>query len=32
VVYDDPAADLHEWYGRYRYFGPDEVELLGEDQ
>jgi hypothetical protein len=23
---DDPAAELHEWYGRYLYFSPDEVE------
>ncbi|XVQ14042.1 hypothetical protein ACQP1W_16335 [Spirillospora sp. CA-255316] len=22
---DDPAADLNRWYGRYRYFSPDEV-------
>jgi len=29
VVDDDPAADLHEWYGRYLYFAPDEVEPLG---
>jgi hypothetical protein len=28
VVDDDPAADLHEWYGRYLYFAPDEVEPL----
>jgi hypothetical protein len=28
VVEDDPAADLHEWYGRYLYFSPDEVEPL----
>jgi hypothetical protein len=26
VLVDDPAADLHEWYGRYLYFAPDEVE------
>jgi hypothetical protein len=25
---DDPANDLHEWQGRYRYFRPDEVEVL----
>ncbi len=25
---DDPAADLHEWYGRYYYFGPEELEPL----
>ena len=29
VVDDDPAADLHEWYGRYLYFAPDELEPLG---
>jgi hypothetical protein len=23
---DDPGADLHDWYGRYLYFAPDEVE------
>ncbi|MGQ4597661.1 hypothetical protein [Nocardia sp. R6R-6] len=28
VLDDDPAADLHEWYGRYLYFAPDEVEPL----
>ncbi len=28
VIDDDPAADLHEWYGRYLYFAPDEVEPL----
>ncbi len=30
VVDDDPAADLHDWYGRYLYFSPDEVEPLTE--
>jgi hypothetical protein len=25
---DDPAADLHQWHGRYLYFAPDEVEPL----
>ncbi|MET9294117.1 hypothetical protein [Streptomyces sp. NPDC003077] len=25
---DDPGADLHHAVGRYRYFAPDEVELL----
>ncbi|WP_374022099.1 hypothetical protein [Mycobacterium sp. HNNTM2301] len=29
VVEDDPAADLHDWYGRYLYFSPDEIEPLG---
>ncbi len=28
VVEDDPAADLHDWYGRYLYFAPDELEPL----
>jgi len=28
VIEDDPAADLHEGYGRYLYFAPDEVEPL----
>ncbi|CAA9406989.1 MAG: Uncharacterized protein MSMEG_2715 [uncultured Propionibacteriaceae bacterium] len=28
VLIDDPAADLHEWYGRYFYFAPDELEPL----
>jgi hypothetical protein len=30
VLEDDPAADLHDWYGRYLYFSPDEVEPLVE--
>jgi hypothetical protein len=30
VLEDDPAADLHDWYGRYLYFAPDEVEPLAE--
>ncbi|OEV03233.1 hypothetical protein AN216_12830 [Streptomyces oceani] len=25
---DDPAAELHSWYGRFRYFRPDEVQPL----
>jgi hypothetical protein len=28
VLADDPAADLHDWYGRYFYFAPDELEPL----
>jgi hypothetical protein len=28
VLEDDPAADIHDWYGRYLYFAPDEVEPL----
>jgi hypothetical protein len=27
---DDPAADLHRWYGRYQYYGLDEVEPLAQ--
>lgn len=26
TVEDDPAAELHEWYGRYHYFHRDEIE------
>lgn len=29
VIEDDPAADMHEWYGRYLYFSPDEIEPAG---
>jgi hypothetical protein len=25
---DDPAAELHQWYGRFLYFHPDEAEPL----
>lgn len=25
---DDPAAEIGRWYGRYRYFSPEEVEPL----
>ncbi|XVU22667.1 hypothetical protein ACQPZJ_36145 [Actinoplanes sp. CA-054009] len=28
TLLDDPAGDLHEWYGRYLYFSPDELEPL----
>ena len=28
VLVEDPAADLHEWYGRYFYFAPEELEPL----
>ncbi|MCZ4077138.1 hypothetical protein O1W68_04220 [Rhodococcus sp. H36-A4] len=28
TLLDDPAADLHDWYGRYLYFAPDEIEPL----
>ena len=29
LLEDDAAAELHEWYGRYYYFAPDELEPLG---
>jgi hypothetical protein len=28
-VDDDPASDLHDWYGRSLFFYPDEVEPVG---
>ncbi|MER6981625.1 hypothetical protein [Streptomyces carpinensis] len=28
TVDDDPAAELHTWYGRFHYFRPDELEPL----
>jgi hypothetical protein len=28
TVDDDPATELHRWYGRFLYFAPDEVELV----
>ncbi|MFC9761493.1 hypothetical protein [Rhodococcus jostii] len=31
VLEDDPASELHEWYGRYLYFAPDEVEPVSAD-
>jgi hypothetical protein len=31
TIEDDPAADLHQWYGRYLYFVPNEVELVGQE-
>ncbi|MFL6044242.1 MAG: hypothetical protein ACJ72M_03895 [Propionibacteriaceae bacterium] len=30
VLIDDPAADLHDWYGRYLYFAPEELEPLAD--
>ncbi|MEV3962607.1 hypothetical protein AB0M34_17180 [Nocardia sp. NPDC050193] len=32
VLDDDPAAELHEWFGRYLYFAPDELEPLDEPE
>ncbi|MFF7725503.1 hypothetical protein [Streptomyces sp. NPDC008001] len=31
TVEDDPAAELHGWYGRFHYFRPDEVRPLSAD-
>ena len=31
VLVDDPAAEMHDWYGRYFYFAPDELEPLTPD-
>jgi predicted amidohydrolase len=28
LLEDDPAADLHDWHGRYYYFGVEEIEPL----
>lgn len=28
LLRDDPASDLHRWYGRYLYFRPEEIEPL----
>jgi hypothetical protein len=28
TVDDDPASDVHDWYGRYWYFAPEEIEPL----
>ena len=30
-VDDDPATDLHEWYGRSLFFSPDEIEPLAQE-
>jgi hypothetical protein len=32
VLVDDPAADLHDWYGRYLYFAPDELEPVSREE
>jgi hypothetical protein len=32
TLLDDPAAELHQWYGRFLYFSPDEVEPISEAQ
>ncbi|MFJ3664605.1 hypothetical protein ACIPPM_29590 [Streptomyces sp. NPDC090119] len=30
TVDDDPAAELHGWYGRFHYFRPEELQPLGD--
>lgn len=27
---DDPASELHQWYGRYHYFAPEELRPIAE--
>jgi hypothetical protein len=27
TIEDDPGAEMDEWYGRFRYFAPDELEV-----
>lgn len=31
LLLDDPAAELHDWYGRYFYFAPDELVPVAPD-
>ena len=31
VLVDDPASEMHEWYGRYLYFAPDELQPLSSE-
>lgn len=31
VLVDDPASDMHDWYGRYLYFAPDELQPISSD-
>ena len=28
---DDPGRDLHDWYGRFYYFYPEEIEPIAAD-
>lgn len=30
TIDDDPAAELHQWYGRFHYYYPDELESVRE--
>jgi hypothetical protein len=31
TVEDDPASELHQWYGRFFYFSPEEVEPIADE-
>jgi hypothetical protein len=31
VLADDPSGDLHAWYGRFMYYGPEELEPVKEN-
>jgi hypothetical protein len=30
TIEDDPSAELHQWYGRYHYYRPEELEPVAE--
>ncbi|HET7327825.1 MAG TPA: hypothetical protein VFJ14_11145 [Nocardioidaceae bacterium] len=32
TIEDDPSADVHQWYRRFHYFAPEEVEPLPADE
>jgi hypothetical protein len=32
TVDDDPASELHDWYGRAFFFSPEEVEPLAAEE
>ncbi len=32
TLLDDPAAELHDWYGRYLHFAPEELEPITDTQ
>jgi hypothetical protein len=29
TIEDDPSAELHQWYGRFHYYRPDEIHPVG---
>lgn len=31
TIEDDPSAELHQWYGRFHYFRPEEIHPLGQE-